>query len=344
MQNKEFFSKKVFIIAELSANHNNDFQLAKDTIAAMKESGADAVKFQTYKPESLSLDVDNDIFGPRKDGLWKGYRPYDLYTEAAMPYEWQSDLSQYAQKIGLKWLSSAFDFEAVDFLESIECPIYKVASFEVVDIPLIEYMAKTQKPIIISTGIGTLSDIELAINTCRSANNNKITLLKCTSAYPSPYEEINLKTIPHMKETFGLPVGLSDHTLGIEVALAGVALGAEVVEKHFILDKKLNAPDAAFSMDPYEFKQMVMGIRNIEKALGTINYNLTQSTIDARKRGRSLFAVKDIKKGEYFTHDNVKSIRPGNGLHPKYLGLILGKKATKNIKKATPFTFDLFTL
>jgi pseudaminic acid synthase len=338
---KQASSTSVYIIAEISANHNNDFKLARDTIYAMKESGADAVKFQTYKPESLSMDINNEVFGPRKDGLWKGYRPFDLYKEAAMPYEWQAELSQYAQHIGLEWLSSAFDLEAVDFLESINCPTYKIASFEIVDTPLIKYVAKTHKPIILSTGIATLADIELAITTCKSVRNHKISLLKCTSAYPAPFHEINLKTIPHMEKTFNLPVGLSDHTLGIEVALAAVTLGAKIVEKHFILDRKLKGPDSAFSMEPAEFKQMVSGIRNIEQALGAVNYNLTKSTIDARQRGRSLFVIKDIEKGEYFSTENVKSIRPGIGLHPKYLNLVIGKRAKKYIEKSTPMSFDL---
>jgi pseudaminic acid synthase len=268
-------AKRTYIIAELSANHNNDFKLAKDTITAIKESGADAVKFQTYTADSLSLDVDNEIFGPRKDGLWKGLRPYDLFKEASMPYEWQSELSEYAKKLGLDWLSSPFDFEAVDFLESIKCPTYKIASLEIVDIPLIKYAARKGKPIIISTGISRLADIELAVDTCRSMGNNNISLLKCTSAYPSPYEEINLKTIPHMKDTFGLPVGLSDHTLG------------------------------------------------------------------SRKRGRSLFAVKDIKKGEKLTSENIRSVRPGLGLHPKHYEQVVNKVVKLDIKKGTPLSWGL---
>jgi pseudaminic acid synthase len=334
-------AKRTYIIAELSANHNNDFKLAKDTITAIKESGADAVKFQTYTADSLSLDVDNEIFGPRKDGLWKGLRPYDLFKEASMPYEWQSELSEYAKKLGLDWLSSPFDFEAVDFLESIKCPTYKIASLEIVDIPLIKYAARKGKPIIISTGISRLADIELAVDTCRSMGNNNISLLKCTSAYPSPYEEINLKTIPHMKDTFGLPVGLSDHTLGIEVALGAVALGAEIIEKHFILDKSLGGADSAFSMEPDEFKQMVTGIRNLEKALGQVNYNLTKNTIESRKRGRSLFAVKDIKKGEKLTSENIRSVRPGLGLHPKHYEQVVNKVVKLDIKKGTPLSWGL---
>lgn len=334
-------SNSVYIIAELSANHNNDYHIAKRTIDAMKESGADAVKFQTYTADSLSLDIDNEIFGSRKDGLWKGWRPYDLYKEAAMLYEWQADLSKYAKSIGLDWLSSPFDFNAVDFLESINCETYKIASFEIVDIPLIKYVAKKGKPMIISTGISRLTDIELALDTCIKENNHDIRLLKCTSAYPSPYQEINLNTIPHMKKTFNVPVGLSDHTMGIEVAIGAVALGAEIVEKHFILDRKLGGADSSFSMEPAEFKQMVDGIRNLEKALGTVNYNLTPQTIESRKRGRSLFVVEDVKKGELFTKKNIKSIRPGIGLHPKYYEKVLGKKAKVAISKGTPLTWQI---
>lgn len=331
----------VLIIAELSANHNNDFDLAKRTIMAMKESGADAVKFQTYTADSLAIDVNNEIFGPRKGGLWKGWRPYDLYKEASMPYEWQPKLAKYANELGLDWFSSPFDFDGVDFLESINCPIYKIASFEIVDIPLIKYVAKTGKPIIMSTGIARLTDIELAIDACKRLGNHEITLLKCTSAYPSPYNEINLKTIPHMKETFGLQVGLSDHTMGIEVALGAVALGAVAVEKHFILDRSQGGHDSSFSMEPAEFKQMVNGIRNIEQAIGTVNYNLTEKTIESRKRGRSLFVVENIKAGELFTNQNIRSIRPANGLHPKYYEKVLEKKAIKEIKKGTPLSWDL---
>lgn len=330
-----------YIIAELSSNHNNDFDLAKETIKSIASSGADSVKFQTYTADSLSLDVKNEHFESKGDGLWKGYRPYDLYKEASMPWEWQQELSKYAISLGLDWFSSPFDFEAVDFLESIECPAYKIASFEIVDIPLIEYVAKKGKPIIISTGIAKLADIELAVDTCKNIGNNQITLLKCTSAYPSPYEEINLRTIPHMKETFGLPVGLSDHTMGIEVAIGAVALGAEVVEKHFILDRNIGSPDAQFSMEPDEFKQMVNSIRNVEKALGDVKYGLTEKMKKSRMTSRSLFTIKDIKKGEIFSKDNIKSIRPGSGLSPKFYNDIIGKKAKRNLDKGIPLNWDI---
>ncbi len=332
--------KKVYIVAELSANHNNDFQLAKDTITAMKEAGADAVKFQTYTADSLTLDVDNKYFKPRTEGLWKGRRLYELYKEAAMPYEWQPKLAEYAISLGLNWLSTPFDFEGVDFLESINIPAYKVASLEIMDIPLIEYIAKKQKPIILSTGIAKLADIELAVETCRNVGNNDITVLKCTSAYPTPFNEVNLNAIPTIQKAFNVKVGLSDHTIGHIVSLGAVAIGVTLVEKHFILDRKQGGVDSAFSMEPLEFKEMVDNIRVLEDALGKTGIEITKGMDDARKRGRSLFLVKDIKKGEEFTKENIKSIRPGYGLHPKYYWEILGKKATEDLKRGIPLQWQ----
>jgi len=324
---------KVFIIAELSANHNGKFDLAKKTIYAMKESGADAVKFQTYTPDSLSLDVDNEYFPVIKGGLWDGYRPYELYKEAQTPWEWQPKLAEYAKSLGLEWLSSPFDFEAVIFLDSIGCPQYKIASFEINDIPLIELTASKGKPMIISTGVAEIKDIELAIETCRNAGNHQITLLKCTSNYPATIEDANLVTIPDMIKRFGVKVGISDHTMGSMVPTVAVSLGATVVEKHFILDRKLGGPDSAFSMEPQEFKEMVQSIRQAESALGNVTYEVSESD---KNRRRSLFVVKDIKAGEPFTEENVRSIRPGYGLHPKYLKDMIGKIANENIKKGTP--------
>lgn len=334
--------KSVYIIAELSANHNNNLELAKNTITAMKESGANAVKFQTYTADSLTLDVDNEYFQPKTDGLWKGYTLHQLYSEAAMPYQWYPELIAHTKSIGLEWFSSPFDSKGVQFLESLDCPKYKIASFEIQDIPLIRSIAQTGKPIILSTGIAKLSDIELALETIYKEGNKNVSLLKCTSAYPAPFEEINLKTIPHMKETFNCPVGVSDHTLGAEVALGAVALGAEIVEKHVVMNRKQGGVDSSFSMEPTEFKQMVNSIRNLEKALGRINYDLTEKTIESRKRGRSLFIVADVKKGEMFTKENVRSIRPGGGLHPKYLNDIIGKSAIRNIKKGTPTSTSIY--
>ena len=335
-------SNKVFIIAELSANHNQNFDLAVKTIKAMKEAGADAVKLQTYTPNTITIDCDNEYF-QIKEGLWRGKTLYQLYQEAYTPWEWQPKLKKIAEDLGLICFSSAFDKTSVDFLEKMNVPNYKVASFEITDIPLIEYIASKGKPVIISTGISTLSDIEEAVNACKRMGNDQIALLKCTSAYPAPIEDANLLTIPNMKETFGTVVGLSDHTLGSSVAVASVALGAMIIEKHFILDRNFGGPDAAFSMEPEEFKQMVKSIREVEKALGKITYDLTEKQKKSRELSRSLFVVKDIKKGEVFTEDNVRSIRPGYGLHPKYYYEVLGKRVKYNIPKGTPLSFNDLT-
>ncbi len=326
-----------FIVAELSANHNNDFSLAVKTIHAMAEAGADAVKVQTYKPESLTINLNTGYFAPRKDGLWKGYTPWELYNEASMPYEWQSQLKKIAEDLGLLFFSSPFDKEGIDFLESINVPIYKIASLEITDIPLIEYAASKGKPMIISTGVADNEDIQLALNTCFKTGNNQITLLKCTSQYPATIEDANLQTIPDMKKRFGVEVGVSDHTMGNLVPIVAVSLGAKVIEKHFILDRKLGGPDSAFSMEPEEFKEMVKTVRQTEAALGKVTYKVSEND---RNRRRSLFVVKDIKAGEPFTDENIRSIRPGYGLHPKYLKKILGKKAKTDIKRGTPLSWD----
>jgi pseudaminic acid synthase len=331
-------NNKTFIIAELSANHNNDFNLAVKTIEAMAEAGANAVKVQTYKPESLTIDSDTGYFAPRTEGLWKGYTPWKLYSEAAMPYEWQPKLKKIAEELGLVFFSSPFDKEGVDFLESIDVPMYKIASFEITDIPLIEYAASKGKPMIISTGVAEIDDIELAIETCRKVGNNDITLLKCTSQYPSTIEQANLHTIPNMKERFGVKVGLSDHTMGHLVPTVAVSLGATIVEKHFILDRKLGGPDSAFSMEPHEFKEMVQAIRQVEAALGKVTYEVSEND---KNRRRSLFVVEDIKAGEMITEKNVRSIRPGFGMHPKYLKVVIGKVAKENIEKGTPLDWKL---
>ncbi len=330
----------VFIIAELSANHNQDYKLAVDTIHAMKEAGADAVKLQTYAPDTITIDSRDDLF-LKKDGLWKGKTLYELYQTAYTPWEWQPKLKELSEKLGMICFSSPFDKTAVDFLEEMGVPAYKIASFEIVDIPLIEYVASKKKPVIISTGVAGLEDIELAIETCKNAGNEDIALLKCTSSYPAPYEEMNLRTIPYLAEKFGLPVGLSDHSLGISVPVASVALGAVIIEKHFILDKKINSPDAAFSLDPQEFKEMVTAVRQVEKALGKEEYVFTGQMKKSRQNARSLFVVKDIKKGEKFTGENIRSIRPGAGLHPKYYNEILGKIAAEDIKKGTPLKWEM---
>ena len=333
----------VFIIAELSANHLGDFDLAVDTIKAMKESGADAVKMQTYTPDTLTLNCKNDYFKIRQNTIWDGSTFYELYEKAYMPWEWQPELKKIAEKLGLIAFSSPFDKTSVDFLEDMNVPAYKIASFEITDIPLIENVAACGKPVIISTGIAEFSDIELAIETCKKQGNDKIALLKCTSAYPAPIESINLKTIPNMAETFKTVVGLSDHTLEHAIPLGAVALGARIIEKHFILDRKMGGPDSKFSLEPDKFKSMVNSVRALEKAMGKVSYELDDATRLSRNFSRSLFVVKDVQEGEKINHENVRSIRPGFGLHPKYLRNIVGKKFSKNIKKGTPLSWDYIT-
>ncbi len=329
-----------FIIAELSANHMNDFDVAVKTIEAMAESGADAVKFQTFTPDTITLDCDNEYFKIKQGTVWDGQVLHDLYEDAYMPWDWQQKLKKIAEKLGLIVFSSPFDKTSVDFLEDMDVPAYKIASFEITDIPLIENVASKGKPIIISTGIASFEDIELAVKTCLDVGNDEIALLKCTSSYPAPLEEINLNTIPDIKEKFNVIVGLSDHTLGGEVSTAAIALGSNIIEKHFILDRIMGGPDSKFSMEPDEFKQMVNSIRNVEKALGSVNYDLSEKSKLNREFSRSLFVVKDMKKDEIITENNVRSIRPGFGLHPKYLKEILGKKINKDLKKGTPFELN----
>ncbi|MFN3870843.1 MAG: pseudaminic acid synthase [Aquificaceae bacterium] len=331
----------VFIVAELSANHLQDFNLAIETIKAAKEAGADAIKLQTYTPDTMTVDVKKEPFEIKGGTLWDGLYLYDLYKKAYTPWEWHPKLFEFAASLGLLCFSTPFDESAVDFLEELGCPLYKVASFEITHIPLIEYIASKGKPIIISTGIATLSDIEEALRACYRMGNRQVILLKCVSEYPTPYEDVNLRTLTNMRQTFGVPVGLSDHTLGISIPIAAVALGAVLVEKHFILDRSLGGPDSAFSLEPQEFKNMVEAIKEVEKALGTITYELTEKQKEMRRFSRSLFVVEDMKAGEIFTEKNVKSIRPNLGLHPKYLKDILGKRARKDISKGTPLSWEL---
>jgi len=327
----------VFIIAELSANHNNDFDIAVNTIKAMAESGADAVKVQTYTADSLSIDIDNEYYKAKTEGLWKGYRPYDLYKEAAMPYEWQPRLQKVAHGLGLEFFSSPFDKEGVDFLETLNVPKYKIASFEITDIPLIEYAASKGKPMIISTGVAEIEDIQLALDTCRKTGNDDITILKCTSNYPATIEDANLLTIPDLKNRFGTNVGVSDHTMGHTVPVVAVSLGAVVVEKHFILDRTMGGPDSAFSMEPDEFKRMVEEIRNAEKSLGQISYDVSEKD---KLRRRSLFVVNNVKQGEKVSVQNVRSVRPGHGAPPRLLPEVLGKIFCKDMKKGEPFVLE----
>lgn len=336
--NKEIGDDKpVFIIAELSANHMNDFDIAVKTINAMKDAGADAVKFQTYTADTITIDCDNEYFQIKQGTIWDGKVLYDLYKEASMPWDWQPQLKKIAEDLGLIVFSSPFDKTSVDFLEDMNVPAYKIASYEINDIPLIKYVASKGKPIILSTGIASLEDIELAIETCLDEGNNQIAILKCTSSYPAPFNEINLNTISALKEKFNVCVGLSDHTMGSEIAVASIPLGAKIIEKHFILDRSMNGPDSEFSMEPDEFKKMVDSIRNVEKALGNDKFEVTEKMKINQDFSRSLFVVEDIKKGEIITEEKVKSIRPGFGLHTKYLPEILGKKVNCDLEKGTPF-------
>jgi pseudaminic acid synthase len=330
----------VFIIAELSANHNHDFETAVKTIKAAKEAGADAIKLQTYTPDTITIDCDNKYFRI-KGTIWEGKNLYKLYGEAYTPWEWQPALKKIAEDLGLIFFSTPFDFSAVDFLEELNVSLYKVASFELVDLPLLRKIASTGKPIIMSTGMATLAEIDEAVRALKETGAKEIALLKCTSAYPAPYEEMNLRTIPHLGEAFGLPVGISDHSPGIAVPVASVALGARIIEKHFILSRDLPSPDAAFSLEPDEFKAMVEAVRATEKALGTVSYELTEKQKESRVFRRSLFVVKDIKAGEEFTEENVRSIRPGYGLHTRYLQDVLGRKAKNDVKKGTPLRWEL---
>lgn len=326
----------VFIIAELSANHSQKFDIAVKSIKAMKKAGADAVKLQTYTADTLTIDSNKSYFKIKQDTIWDGKTLYKLYQEAYTPWGWQPKLKKIAEDLGLIFFSSPFDNSSVDFLEKMKVPAYKVASFEITDVNLIEYMAKKGKPMIISTGIAKEEDIKDAITACKKAKNNQIALLKCTSSYPAPYEEMNLKTIPDMAKKFGVMVGISDHSMGQEVPIAATALGAKIIEKHFILNRKIGGPDSTFSMEPAEFKNMVENIRNTEMALGKITYELSSKAQKSREHARSLFIIKDIKKGEKFTEQNIRSIRPGYGLAPKYLKKFIGKKSSCDIIKGTP--------
>jgi len=321
-----------FIIAELSANHNGDINIAIDSIRAAKKAGANAIKLQTYTPDTITLNCSNKDFTINSNTIWDGRNLYDLYSEAYTPWEWHENLFKVAEEEGLVCFSSPFDHSAVDFLEELSVPAYKIASFEITDIPLIEYTASKGKPIIISTGIASLEDIELALATCRKVNNHQIALLKCTSSYPAPLEEANLQMIKTFKEEFDVEVGLSDHTLGIIAPIVSVAFGAKIIEKHFILDKNLGGPDSSFSLEEKEFKKMVLAVREAEKSIGKVSFELTPKQISGRDFCRSLYVCKDIKKGEVITSEHIKSVRPGFGLHPSKFNDVIGSKACKNFK------------
>ena len=330
----------VYIIAELSANHNGSFERAEALVRAAAEAGADAVKLQTYTADTMTIPCDNEYFRI-KGTLWEGKTLYELYQEASMPWEWQPRLKALANELGMDCFSTAFDATAVDFLEEMDVPCHKVASFEIVDIPLLKKMAATRKPVIMSTGMASLAEIDEAVTTLRENGTPELALLKCTSAYPAPPEEANLRTIPHLAQTFNCIAGLSDHTLGSAVAVGAVALGAKIIEKHFTLSRADGGPDSAFSIEPAEFKQMVQDIRIVEKALGTVSYELTEKQKESIVFRRSLFVVKDMKAGDIFTEENVRSIRPGHGLAPKYLQQILGRRTKHKISRGTPLAWDM---
>ena len=331
---------KTFIVAELSANHGHRLDLALESVRAAREAGADAIKIQTYTPDTITLNCSREDFQV-KGTLWDGRTLYDLYKEAYTPWEWHQAIFEQARAQGLVCFSTPFDKTAVDFLERLDNPIYKIASFEITDIPLIDYAARKGRPMVISTGIALPDDIELAVKTCREAGNGDITLLKCTSAYPAPIEDAHLRTMVDMKERYGVKVGLSDHTLGSDVAVAAVALGATMIEKHFILDRSIGGPDAAFSMEKDQFAAMAQAIRNVEKALGSVTYPSDPSAVKGREFCRSLYIAKDMKAGDRFTEENVRSVRPGFGLPPKYLPGILGKTIACDASQGDPLTLNM---
>ena len=325
-----------WIIAELSANHNQDFDQAVQLIRAAKEAGADAIKLQTYTPDTITIDCRNKFFCIGKGTIWEGKNLYDLYKEAYTPWEWQPKLKDTASNLGMYLFSTPFDKSAVDFLEKMEVPAYKIASFELVDIPLIRYVASMGKPMIMSTGMATLAEIDEAVSTAREAGCDEIALLKCTSAYPADPLEMNLRTIPHMAEAFSVPVGLSDHTIGIAVPVAAVALGACIVEKHLTLSRSIKGPDSEFSLEPHEFKAMVDAIRIAEKAIGEVSYSRTENEKHSLVFRRSLFVTADMKAGDLFTEDNVRCVRPGYGLHTHFKEDIIGRRASQEIPRGTP--------
>lgn len=330
-----------FIVAEMSGNHNMDFDRAVEILKAAREAGADAVKIQTYTADTITLDCDDPCFQITQGTLWDGITLHKLYQTAYTPWEWQPRLKKMAEEMGLLLFSSPFDFSSVDFLEEMDVPAYKIASFEITDIPLIRKVARLGKPVILATGIARLADIELAVQTCREEGNEQVILLKCCSAYPTPYEDVNLRTIPNLAETFQCLAGLSDHTMGTAVATGAVALGAKMVEKHMTLCRSDGGPDAAFSMEPQEFKEMVDNIRILEKALGKVSYDLSDKQAREREHSRSLFVARDMKAGDVFTPENLRSVRPADGLHTKYYEQLLGRRITRDAKLGTPMDWSL---
>lgn len=335
---------EVFIIAELSANHNGSIELAIETIRAAKRAGANCIKLQTYTADTLTIDSNREDFKIKSNSIWDGMNYYELYKSAYTPWEWHSLLFEEAKKNDLICFSSPFDRSAVDFLETLDAPAYKIASFEITDIPLIEYVASKKKPVIISTGIAELEDIQLAIDACKRVGNNEIALLKCTSSYPAPINEANMIMIKDFRDRFGVISGLSDHTLGSTVPIVATTFGAKIIEKHFILDRSIGGPDASFSMNEIEFTDMVRAVREAELAIGEIDYNLTEKQLKGKSFARSLYVVDDIKSGEIITENNIKSIRPGYSLHPKYWGLIIGKKINKDLYKGDRLSLEYIIL
>lgn len=331
----------VYIIAELSANHNGSYDQAVELVHKAKEAGVDAVKVQTYTADTITFKSDKEWFRIQHGTLWDGRVLHDLYAEASMPWEWQPKLQREALSLGLDFFSAAFDPTAVDFLEKMNVPVHKVASFEIVDIPLIEKMAATRKPLIISTGMATMDEIGEAVTAAQKAGAQGVTLLKCTSAYPAPFDQMNLRTLPFFTEKFKVPAGLSDHTLGIAVPCAAVALGACMIEKHMTMSRSLPGPDSAFSLEPQEFKELVSAVRACEQALGKVQQEPNPNEVKSREFRRSLFIVKNIKKGERLTDENVRSIRPAHGLAPKYLKEILGRTAVCDLEAGTPLSWDM---
>jgi pseudaminic acid synthase len=334
---------RVFIIAELSANHNGSIETAIETIKAAKRAGADCIKFQTYTADTITIDCNKEDFFI-KGTIWDGSNLHKLYQQAYTPWEWHEKLFKVAKVEGLICFSSPFDITAVDFLENLNVPAYKIASFEITDIPLIEYVASKGKPIIISTGIAEMEDIQLAVDTCRNVGNNQIALLKCTSSYPAPIEEANMLMVKDLAERFNVISGLSDHTMGATVPIVATAFGAKIIEKHFILDRSIGGPDASFSMNEAEFTDMVKAIRDAESAIGQVNYALTEKQLKGKDFSRSLYIVENVKVGDIVTNKNVKSIRPGFGMHPKYLNEIIGKKFNSNYELGKRMDFDLIDM
>lgn len=332
----------VYIIAELSANHRQRYEEAEALVHAAADAGADAVKLQTYTPETMTTRPDSVNPEECRGTLWEGRSLYDLYTEAFTPWDWVPDLARYAAGLGIDLFSTPFDTASVDFLDSINVPAFKIASFELVDLPLIRYAGGRGKPMIMSTGMASLGEITAALEAANEAGSCEVALLKCTSAYPAPPSEMHLRTIPNMAETFGVPVGISDHTLGIAVPIAAVTLGACIVEKHLTLSRDVSTPDSAFSLEPAEFGELVRSVRTVEEALGTVNYRPTGSEAACRRLRRSLHVVKDMREGDIFTTENIKSLRPGNGLAPQFLPLILGRRSRGSISAGTPLTTDHF--